>query len=294
MTTLQAINGGKANDIELPGTKHIPLDLLKVDEAYQRDLKHAFVEKIAREFNPILFGALEVSERDGFYWVIDGQHRLAALHLMDWPGNVKVPCHVRRHLAREKEASHFSRFNTMRRKPTPYDLFRADRVALDEAALEVQQVLADLELRPVPTDSTSERGLRAIGTVRAIHQWHGPGLLERVLRISLAAWPNDIDGRSGMVLDALAAFIVTHAGRGVAVDDEALVKACAKRPAGQWSSSGGMAGVPIYKSIAADLQDPYNKIVRSPRTRVEVLVPSMFSKRPRRGRQQPIAEAAAE
>lgn len=270
--------------IELPGTKHLPLGELKVDQAYQRELRTRFVEQIARNFDSVLFGALEVSERPDGYYVIDGQHRLAALHRMDWPGTVMVPCHVRRKMLPEREARHFTDFNTQRVRPSPYDLWRARRVAGDEKVMIIDSLLAHLDLKMVPSTSTADRGVRAIGTIEAIFTWHGPDMVERVLRIALDAWPNDLDGRSGVVLDAIASFIVTHAGRGVAVDDSCLTRACASRPAGQWAGTGTAGGVPAYKTLAAGLQVPYNRAARGAR-RVEELIPTSFSKRPRRGHQ---------
>ena len=54
--------------------------VLRVDEQYQREATEPKVKEIARAWSWLACGALLVAERDGVYFVFDGQHRaLAAL-----------------------------------------------------------------------------------------------------------------------------------------------------------------------------------------------------------------------
>jgi hypothetical protein len=77
---------------------------IRVDTQYQRPINIAHVRKIANEFDERAFGVILVSERaDGSVYVIDGQHRLAAVKSMGRGGS-EIPCHVYRGLSVGDEA----------------------------------------------------------------------------------------------------------------------------------------------------------------------------------------------
>lgn len=60
-----------------------------VDPAVQRQLNEPRVKKIAKEFNPQLLGLITASKRlDGRFYVLDGQHRLAAARQVGYTGYV--------------------------------------------------------------------------------------------------------------------------------------------------------------------------------------------------------------
>lgn len=268
-------------DMRLAGTKHIAIALLRVDPAYQRDLDPARVKKIAENFDAKLFDPIKVTPRDGVYYVTDGQHRLAALRLLGW-SYISVPCVIVHLATQEQEAGYFRKQNTNRRPPTAYDDYKAARVEHDEAVMVIASVLKRLSLEAVSLKSTSPNGIRAVGAIREIYRFHGDEMLERVLRVSLAAWPHEaIHGRSAVTLDALVAFIATHAARGRVVEDAALIKVCSMRSAAQFMDRRATAGIPAYKAMAADLQEPYNRVAKRA-LKVELLTPGMYSKRPRR------------
>lgn len=76
--------------------------------AHQRDLNKAAVNKIARDFDPDTLGTLTVTRRDGINYLLDGQHRLAAIRdVMGW-GDQNVPCVVYEGLTDEQEAKLFN------------------------------------------------------------------------------------------------------------------------------------------------------------------------------------------
>ncbi len=66
----------------------VPLERMKVNPLAQRDLNQARVSRLAACFDPEQMGAPTVSLRGGWYYLIDGQHRIAALKLWlgDWAG----------------------------------------------------------------------------------------------------------------------------------------------------------------------------------------------------------------
>ena len=59
----------------------VPLAQLRVNPLAQRDLNHARVTGLAAAFDPELMDAPTVNHRGDWYYLIDGQHRIAALKL---------------------------------------------------------------------------------------------------------------------------------------------------------------------------------------------------------------------
>jgi ParB-like nuclease domain len=57
----------------------VPLTQMRVNPLAQRDLNQARVSKLAAVFEPEKMDAPTVSHRGGWYYLIDGQHRIAAL-----------------------------------------------------------------------------------------------------------------------------------------------------------------------------------------------------------------------
>lgn len=107
----------------------IPIDELKIDDAYQRqEVSKKNTDKIAREFEWEAFNSLVVMERqNGEKYVIDGQQRLLAARKN---GTIKnVPCILFKSIGKEHEASAFIALNTHRVTVGAVDKFRANMLA---------------------------------------------------------------------------------------------------------------------------------------------------------------------
>lgn len=149
-------------EVEQRKTKYAELniELLEIDDAYQRHLASATVNRIAREFSWSRFGTIEVGMRGTRVYVVDGHHRISALRLLGYCGT--VPCMVTPSSTRESEARDFGG-QVARRGLTPYDLWRAGIAARDERYLAAQDVLDRLGL--IASNNSREGGrLRAISS----------------------------------------------------------------------------------------------------------------------------------
>ena len=102
----------------------IAVDKLKIDHTYQREnIRDTKVLTIARDFDWAAFGSINVMEREGQFFVTDGQHRLAAaIRRGDIP---KVPCVMNQSTGVVSEAKAFVESNTNRRAVSAYDKYRA-------------------------------------------------------------------------------------------------------------------------------------------------------------------------
>lgn len=119
----------------------LPVSKLMIDHTYQRNsLSQRNVDQIVKNYSVGSFGALNVAERNGiFYYVVDGQHRLAAAKKL---GLTVVPCAVWVSTGVEQEAAEFERCNSARKSVDYYTKYRAMVVAKDPAYLLCEKILA--------------------------------------------------------------------------------------------------------------------------------------------------------
>lgn len=147
----------------------IPVGDLKIDLSYQRPkLTMASVNKIASEWVTSLCQALLVSGRsDGTYYVVDGQHRLAAARKR---GDIRtLRCLVYRFDDVAHEARVFLLGNTQTVRVRAQDLHRARVTGQDSTAIWIDNLLSELGLH-VDDRNCTPRNLRAIATFTSLAQ----------------------------------------------------------------------------------------------------------------------------
>lgn len=144
-------------DVGQPGRMtYILKDALMIDESYQRQSALNTIRAIASNWSWLAVGAITVAERDGKYWVIDGQHRvMAALSRSDVD---TLPCIVFKTRGAKDEAGAFLELNSARSPVTALQKFKAMLVAGDARAIGVDSVLKEhgitLTTNPVRYKST--------------------------------------------------------------------------------------------------------------------------------------------
>jgi hypothetical protein len=154
-----------------------------VDHSYQRPLT-AMVKRIARDFNPYLFGAPMLSERSGKapnLAIIDGQTR--------WEGGRRFgvsagPAQIFHGLSAEQEADIFWRTQKQRTGMVSFHRFRAQLRAGNPESIALAELCkyAGYELGDAPGQ------LRAMGALESAFRTD-EFLLERVLTCYHEAWP---------------------------------------------------------------------------------------------------------
>jgi Family of unknown function (DUF6551) len=90
----------------------VPLAQMRVNPLAQRDFNSARVAKLAAVFDPEKMDTPTVNHRGGWYYLIDGQHRIAALKqwLSSWQDQ-QVQCWTYEGLSEEQEAEKFLALN---------------------------------------------------------------------------------------------------------------------------------------------------------------------------------------
>ncbi len=185
-----------------------------IDPRYQRVLKKFRVKKIAEEFDPDIFGAIWVSERDdGSRVALDGQHRLdAIINEMGW-GDQRVPCLVYRNLTPDQEAKIFERPQSTRATLTPAERFRARLFRGEPKAVEINRIVEShgFQVR-LDWQGDVEGGIAAVSALDTIYDRYKPDTLDTVLGILRSAWGERTHGLTGNVLRGLAAFHTRYRG----------------------------------------------------------------------------------
>jgi len=123
--------------VDKPGSLlSIDKQVLKIDDSYQRDLNHAKTLELASQWSWVACGALIVALRGNDFWVVDGQHRLAAA--LKRSDISELPCIVFETTGVKEEAIGFLRSNTNRRPIGAIARHRA-AIASDDALAKLVQ-----------------------------------------------------------------------------------------------------------------------------------------------------------
>lgn len=143
--------------------KWILKNKIYVDHTYQRDkISPNTIRTIKANWNWLAFGALIIAERDGTFFVVDGQHRLMAA--MSIAEIEYIPCVVYPSSSIVEEAQSFLSANSSRSPVSSIDKYRASLVANDKLALVVDQLLSDLGIK-ITTKPTGYGQTSAITTI---------------------------------------------------------------------------------------------------------------------------------
>ena len=115
---------------------------LKIDPSYQRGSK-SNQRKIADNWSWSCFGAINVAERDGEFFIVDGQQRHGASMLRR--EIAELPCVVQKTAGAAEEAGVFLTVNTVRTRVSPCEAFVARVTNGEPAAVKVDAHLRSRE-----------------------------------------------------------------------------------------------------------------------------------------------------
>ena len=202
-----------------------PLDVKDLKLArYQRDLKKSRSKKYADHYDPDIFGIILVSFRDGFYWIIDGQHRVEAAKMK---GIKSVLCQVLTGLTYEQEADKFYKINDSRSQLNANHKFNALVEQKDSAALKIVEALRRYNLTfSKEGNDLSDNCVNAVSSLRRIYSngerdegSNGYDALCFVLEILKKVWNGGRDSLRAEMLKGLDTFI-----RNYTYDKDFLIK----------------------------------------------------------------------
>lgn len=193
----------------------VPIKDMRISPNAQQKFTQSHAEALATNFDIEALGYPVVSQRDGHFYVVDGQHRVAALKLIGY-GDQQIQCECYDGLSEEGEAELFLQRNK-RREPPAFEKFRI-------AVFSGREMQSDID-RVVRTNGgviSQDRvpgALRCVTTLERIYRRGGPAVLGRSLRLAIGSFGDA--GLEAGVLDGLALLAQRYNG---SLDDEVAVK----------------------------------------------------------------------
>lgn len=157
----------------------IPIPKMKVSPVAQRELNHARVNKLAAKFEPEQIGTPTLNERDGHFYIIDGQHRMEVLKEVGW-GDQQVQCWTYSGLTETEEAEMFLELNDVL-TVAAFDRFRIGVAAGRDVECDIERIVRLQTL--VVTRDNLPGAISAVGTLTKVYNRAGGSTLGRTLRI---------------------------------------------------------------------------------------------------------------
>ena len=174
--------------------KHLTIksDKLISSQAYQRYIKEKHVKEIADKFEVHRFGEPVVNYRDGNYYLVDGQHRIAVLIYMNGGEPVDVKCTVFYDMTYQEEASYFAKQDDGHMRQSGYGRIFASREAGDASAIGFITANETLGLKVSDDDEhKGPRFINACSTLYKMFNRYGAVTYFRVMKMMLNTWKDD-------------------------------------------------------------------------------------------------------
>lgn len=240
----------------------IKLGDIRVSPAAQRELNQSRVNKIVDALEMERIGTITVSHRDGFYWLIDGQHRYNALKTFFGEGfeewEVEAWCYF--DLTEEQEAEKFLQHNEVL-AVSAYDRYKVGITAERPVETDVDRIVRSLGLKVARAQAHG--AISAVTALISVYTKHGPRGLVGTLYVIREAFGDR--GFESVVITGLATFRGRYDGR---IDEDRLIKKLN-------ATSGGVKGLlnraalirenvgqPVTSCVAAAITEIYNSGLR--------------------------------
>lgn len=198
----------------------IPVELLNIQPYQRKRQKH--ITRIAENWDDAKCNVLLVSydETEGYFNVVDGQHRAAAARMR---GVEYLVCEIFVGLTLSKEAALFVDQNVDTKKLTPFDTYRANQFIEGDEITELS--ILDKRISEVckryninVEKSNAGKTLRSVTVARAIMKRDGEAGLQFVFDvIKNSHWDEFKDGYSGDLMAALGKVYFNNKNRTEAV-----------------------------------------------------------------------------
>jgi len=231
-----------------------------VNPVVQREFIPSKADAIAAEFDPEHFGTPVVNMREGRAWLIDGQHRCAALKI--WLGEGWQDQHFEAEIYDDLTEAQEAETFLKRNNSTAVNAFNKFRIGV-VAGREDEQIVAGIVLREgltISRDRNAEGRVMAVGTLLRIYRRAGGGVLQRTLGIIRDAYGTA--GLDALVLAGMS-FVVHRYDK---LNDAEMVH----RLQNAYGGVGGMlakaerarkeTGNPKTGCVAAAIVDTYNSM----------------------------------
>lgn len=248
--------------IRTPHIRTVRLGDCSVDREAQRIATDPSIRSLADDYNLDLLGIPVLSERDGQYWILDGQHRLLALKLVlgddadDWTFQAEVYTG----LSEAQEADMFIKLNK-RKNVSAFDKFKVGVTAEYPIPTDINRIVNAHGLRV--SQDNKQGSISATTALEFTYGLGGPKLLSSVLSTLSEAWDSAV--WDSFIIKGTALFLNRYGNR---INRKTLVRKLSDIP----MAAKGLkldanrikqqTGVVLDKATAAAITNKYNKGLR--------------------------------
>jgi hypothetical protein len=176
----------------------VPIAQMRVPTALvvQREFRQAHADKIAANMDPNKLGFPVVNHRDGYYWILDGQHRIAALKQWD-PAieQTNLDCEVYEDLTDSEMAEIFLGRDARKQIP-PFDKFH---VACTAGRQRENDIRRAIETNGQKLSRDHNEGISTVGALGKVYDLCGDIVLGQVIRtinLGFGSDPLKVTGQS--------------------------------------------------------------------------------------------------
>lgn len=184
--------------------------LIISEPAYQRVLDYNRVKRIVTYFNQNLVNPIKISNRDGKYYVFDGQHTLAALKLRNNNHDLMVECKIYYGLTQQEEARLFAEQNGLSRTVESNARMKALFVAGDVEIIELHTLVTSLGIKLDFTKGNASNKIVAAKSAYDIFKKSTPSEFVQILKIIKESWGGEADSFRREILNGVAVFYLTN------------------------------------------------------------------------------------
>lgn len=183
----------------------IPIKNLVSNQEYQRNLSLKHVQRAAAHFDLCQINPVKVSRRDGTNYVFNGQHTIEIIALVSGSRETPVWCMIYDDLEYEHEADIFANQLKYTKALLPYEVFMANIEAGNDTQLMIKSLVESYDLKIA--NKTHPGCICAVAALESIHNKYGFHVLDRTLRLIIAAWEGAPKSFSANMMNGVARII---------------------------------------------------------------------------------------
>jgi hypothetical protein len=237
-----------------PDLRWVPVDKIRVDHNYQREIRPQRVRQILKGFSWSQFTPVQLAEQeDGSFNCYDGQHRVEAAR--QHPLIDAVPASVVRLDSLRDEAGAFLGVNVNRSAVSTIEKYHAGLEAGDPEMMRICAVLeeAGCEIVPAQGIGLSAARTQAVWAVQRAIRHYGDGATIFACALLRETWPDDPHAQKGVIIQAVAR--IRHANKHLIVTRlKEVFESCSRQALSADAEairkiSGGDASTAIAKTI---------------------------------------------
>lgn len=184
-----------------------------IDHLYQRPEKKDLMQRIAANFDPMLFGRPICFRRDNkMLYCVDGQQRVTSLKIMDSPPR-RIPIIAFSVVGATREAEVFVAINEARKALTGMEKHRGKVVAKDPSAVQIERAVERAGFS-ISVNNESPRAIGAVGALGYTHGLIGEDGVTQTLTVIREAWGDDRKAIDGNIIRTVAQLIDAQSKNG--------------------------------------------------------------------------------